>query len=63
MADGFDIAMFVCAGLALIGSAIAWTTISNDVLVAEPERRGRAPVPVPDEWSCGVSGPPLRSTS
>ena len=63
MADGFDIAMFVCAGLALIGSAITWTTISNDVLVAEPERRGREPVPIPEEWSCGVSGPPLRSTS
>ncbi len=63
MADGFDIAMLVCAGLALIGAAIGWLTISNDVLAAEPERQGREPVAVPDEWSCGVSGPPLRSAS
>ncbi len=63
MTDGFHVAMFVCAGLALAGSAIAWLTISNDVLTAEPQRQGREPVRVADEWSCGVSGPPLRSPS
>jgi EmrB/QacA subfamily drug resistance transporter len=63
MTQGFHVAMFVCAGLAAAGGVIAWLTISDDVLRAEPKRRGRPPVAVPVEFTCAVSGPPLRSAS
>jgi hypothetical protein len=39
---------------------IAWLTISDDVLSAGPESRGEAPVQVSTDYSCAVSGPPLR---
>ena len=61
MTDGFHIAMVVSAVLAAAGGVIAWLTISDDVLAAEPERRGEPPVAVPAEYSCSVSGPPWRS--
>ena len=60
MTDGFHVAMFACAALAAVGGVIAWLTLSDDLLAAEPTRRGEAPVPVPAEFSCGVAGPPLR---
>jgi EmrB/QacA subfamily drug resistance transporter len=60
MADGFHIAMFVCAALAAAGGLVAWATIRPDALEAEPKRRGRPPVPVPAEFACSVAGPPLR---
>jgi EmrB/QacA subfamily drug resistance transporter len=63
MTDGFHVAMFACAALAAVGAVIAWLTISNDVLEAEPRRRGRPPVAVPAEFSCGVASPPLRPAS
>ena len=44
MADGFHIAMLACAGLAAAGGVIAWLTISDDVLEAEPEPRGDPPL-------------------
>jgi EmrB/QacA subfamily drug resistance transporter len=53
MTDGFHMAMVASAALSALGGVLAWFTISSDVLEAEPE--------VPTEFSCGVSGPPLRS--
>jgi EmrB/QacA subfamily drug resistance transporter len=63
MADGFRMAMIVSAALAAAGGALAWLRISDDVLVAEPKRRGRAPVAVPTDYSCGVTGTPLQPSS
>jgi EmrB/QacA subfamily drug resistance transporter len=63
-ADGFRTAMLVTAGLAVLGAALAFLTIRNDVLELEPagaadiERRPRD-----DRWHashCAVSGAPLR---
>jgi MFS family permease len=61
MEDGFHIAMFISAVLAAAGGVIAWLTISDDVLQAEPERRGEPPVTVSTDYACSVTGPPLRS--
>jgi predicted MFS family arabinose efflux permease len=58
MTDGFHIAMLTCAALAAAGGAVAWLTISNDALAAEPERRGQPPIAVPTHYTCAVSGPP-----
>ncbi len=63
MADGFHVAMFACAGLAAIGGLIAWATIRPDALEAEPGRRGRARTAVSADFSCSVTGPPLRPAS
>ena len=60
MADGFQMAMLVCAGLAALGGALAWLTISAEVLHAEPEPGGDTPARLAEDFSCGVSGPPLR---
>ena len=60
MADGFRIAMLVCAGLALLGGALAWLTISDDVLEAEPEPEGDTPERIANDYSCSISGAPLR---
>ena len=35
LADGFEIAMVVSAGLLVIGAAIAWLTIDSHILEAE----------------------------
>ena len=50
--------MFISAALAAAGGVIAWFTISDDLLTAEPERRGEAPVAVSTDYACSVSGPP-----
>ena len=60
MADGFQIAMLTCAGLAAAGGVLAWLTISDDVLEAGPELRGEPPVEVSTDFSCAVAGTPLR---
>ena len=60
MADGFHMAMIVCAVLAAAGGVAAWLTIGADALEEEPRRRGRAPEPVPADFACNVAGPPLR---
>ena len=60
MTHGFHIAMIVSAAVAAVGGLIAWLTIDNDVLSADPESRGEAPVEVSTDYSCAVSGPPLR---
>ncbi len=60
MTHGFHIAMIVSAAVAAVGGVIAWLTIDNDVLSADPESRGEAPVEVSTDYSCAISGPPLR---
>ena len=60
MTDGFHMAMVVCAVLAAAGGAIAWLTISSEVLHAEPEPEGDTPERLASDYSCGVTGPPLR---
>jgi len=60
MADGFQMAMLVCAGLAACGGILAWLTISPEVLHAEPEPGGGTPERMSEDFSCGVGGPPLR---
>jgi EmrB/QacA subfamily drug resistance transporter len=63
MADGFRVAMLACAALAAAGGILAWLTISDDVLEAEPKLRGEPPVTVSTDFSCAVAGPPLRPAS
>jgi MFS family permease len=60
MTDGFRVAMLTCAALAAVGGILAWLTISNEVLGAEPELGGTPPTQVLHEVSCGVPGPLLR---
>ena len=67
LSDGFHTAMLATAALSAAGGALAWFTISDDVLErgwrAEPEVAGdelRPPVPQPEPLHhCGVEGPPL----
>ena len=61
-ADGFRAAMFVASGLAVLGAALAFLTIRNDVLEAEPAAtEERAPAPQRRHAShCAVGGAPLR---
>jgi hypothetical protein len=61
MTHGFHTAMIVAAGLAAVGGAIAWLTIGDDALRAEPERRGQPPVEVSTDYSCALAGPPQRA--
>jgi EmrB/QacA subfamily drug resistance transporter len=58
MEDGFRMAVYACAALAAAGGAIAWLTIENDVLEAEPRRRGEPPVEISTDFCCPVSQPP-----
>ena len=60
MTDGFHMAMLVCAGLAAAGGLLAWATISDVVLHAEPELQGGTPERLADDYMCPVSGTPLR---
>jgi EmrB/QacA subfamily drug resistance transporter len=60
MADGFRVAMIACAALAASGGVLAWLTISDDVLEAEPKLRGEPPVAVSTDFTCAVAGPPMR---
>jgi hypothetical protein len=60
MTEGFDIAMMVAAALAAAGGVIAWLTISDDALRAEPVRGGDPPVAVPAHYSCALAGPPAQ---
>ena len=61
--DGFRVAMLACAALATAGGILAWLTIRDDVLEAEPKRRGEPPVTVSTHFSCDVAGPLLRPAS
>jgi EmrB/QacA subfamily drug resistance transporter len=60
MTDGFMTAALACAGLAALGGILAWFTISSEVLHAETEPGGTPPTEVLNEYSCGVTGTPLR---
>jgi EmrB/QacA subfamily drug resistance transporter len=60
MTDGFHMAMVVCAGLAAVGGILAWLTISDEVLETEPIPEGDTPDRIATDYSCGVSGTPLR---
>jgi EmrB/QacA subfamily drug resistance transporter len=60
MTDGFHTGMVICAVLSLLGAAVAWTTISSDVLHAEPEPDGDTPERLADDFSCGIGAPPMR---
>jgi hypothetical protein len=60
MTDGFHIAMAACAGLAAAGGILAWLTISSEVLHAEAEPEGDTPQRIATDYSCAVSGTPLR---
>jgi EmrB/QacA subfamily drug resistance transporter len=60
MTDGFRLAMRACAGLAVLGGVLAWLTISDDVLEAEPEPAGDTPGRMASDHICPVSGAPLR---
>ncbi len=60
MVDGFHVAMLVCAGLAVLGGILAWLTISDRVLEAEPEPGGGTPERLASDYMCPVAGAPLR---
>ena len=60
MTDGFHTAMLACAGLAVLGGILAWLTIRDDVLGAEPEPGGGTPDRLANDYICAVSGTPLR---
>ncbi|WP_406282904.1 MFS transporter [Embleya sp. NBC_00896] len=54
---GFDRALWICAGLLVMGSAVAWFTISSTALTEEPGVEERA-TPCA-RMGCDMSGPPL----
>jgi EmrB/QacA subfamily drug resistance transporter len=60
MADGFQMAMVACAALSALGGALAWLTISNEVLHTAPSPGGDTPDRAATDYSCGVAGTPLR---
>jgi len=60
MTHGFHVAMSAAAGLAALGGLLAWLTISDDVLDAEPEPQGDTPLQLARDHICPVSGAPLR---
>jgi EmrB/QacA subfamily drug resistance transporter len=60
MQHGFHVAMLTCAALAVAGAALAWMTISSQVLESEPAPGGDLPSGVLHDFSCAVAGPPLR---
>jgi EmrB/QacA subfamily drug resistance transporter len=45
LGDGFRVAIMTCAVLAVAGGLVAWLTISDDVLAAEPEAYSPSPAP------------------
>jgi Na+/melibiose symporter-like transporter len=60
MDHGFHVAMLTCAALAVAGGALAWMTISSEILDSEPAAGGDLPSGVLHDFSCAVAGPPLR---
>jgi EmrB/QacA subfamily drug resistance transporter len=60
MDHGFHVAMLTCAALCAGGGALAWLTISSDVLETEPAPGGDVATEALHDFSCAVAGPPLR---
>jgi EmrB/QacA subfamily drug resistance transporter len=60
MTDGFHLAMVACAVLAALGGLLAWLTISSEVLETVPAADGGTPERAGTDYSCPVTGPPLR---
>jgi EmrB/QacA subfamily drug resistance transporter len=60
MDHGFHVAMLACAALSAAGGALAWLTISSEVLESEPAPGGDLPTRALHDYSCAVAGPPLR---
>jgi EmrB/QacA subfamily drug resistance transporter len=58
--DGFHVAMVACAIFSVAGGALAWLTISNDVLRTAPAADGGTPDQAALDYNCGVAGTPLR---
>ena len=58
--DGFHVAVLACAILSLAGGALAWVTISNDVLETTPANGGDVPDRAATDFTCGIAGTPLR---
>ncbi|WP_329309859.1 MFS transporter [Streptomyces sp. NBC_01262] len=58
--SGFRAALLICAGLLAAGSVLAWTTISSDVLLDEPEGQPK-PEP-PCHHHCAITAPPLQDS-
>ena len=52
--------MLACAILAFSGGALAWLTISDDVLETAPAADGGTPDRAATDFNCGVAGTPLR---
>src|SRR5262249_3276611 len=57
MTHGFHVAMIVAAAVSAVGGVIAWLTISDDALEAEPKRRGEKRVAVPPRPRWPPAGP------
>jgi hypothetical protein len=60
MDHGFRVAMLTCAALCVGGGALAWLTISSDVLETEPAPGGDVATEALHDFSCAVAGSPLR---
>jgi EmrB/QacA subfamily drug resistance transporter len=60
MTHGFHVAVVICAALSALGGAIAWLTISAEVLHAEAEPGGDTPERLAEDFTCGYESPPLR---
>jgi Na+/melibiose symporter-like transporter len=60
MTHGFHVAMVTCAVLSALGGILAWSTIRSSLLTGEPDEAQPPPVPVRTEFSCDVTGAPLR---
>jgi EmrB/QacA subfamily drug resistance transporter len=56
---GFRVAITTCAVLAAAGGVVAWLTISDDALEAEPQQGDEAPARLATDFSCAVTGAPL----
>jgi EmrB/QacA subfamily drug resistance transporter len=58
--EGFHVAMLACAVLSLAGAALAWLTISKDVLQTAPTGDGDVPDRAATDYECALAGTPLR---
>ena len=60
LAQGFRRGAKLAAALCAAGGALAWLTISSDVLETEPAPGGDVATGALHDFSCAVAGPPLR---